>query len=656
MDLHQIVEHVACLRVTEAEALLRPLTERGVESSSKVTALTLLAEVMWLRSLITEDARDIKEAAERLEQARGAALKGSERYRNSTSGSFFRSRSGQKAPLPSNKLEEISNCANLAYIYLMEALALFRGSLKGYVAGALKLRAAWRLFKHLGESELHLAIMSSKSDPIDLSALHAIDEGGPSETLPEPPSSTSHRLSGAKAGRRIWASKPPATSTEPGGDEGEDVSVAVINAQVMRRGDAGEEDVRKVVMADILYGVGGFHFFVSMVPASFKWVVESLGFRGEREVGRRELQKCMEGGGQRAPSALLLILWMDTFFYKDRANAEIMFARAALMFEGGGQSPSPLIQFMGGYLARVQGHLDIAFQRFERAEGAASQVSPLQQMCEYEMGWCCFLRCDFEEAIRYFEPFLQTFKGTSYRAYCAYQLGCALDMVGRGEEARAHMASVSKLVRKNYTYDQFAVRKAAQWLKNGRLLAFDKATLVLMNHLEVKNWGAALRALPSMRQLLPQATIRTHMIFENCPLLDPTSKLAADATGTEAAQILLEEVEVAEDTSGVYQYCVGRALRGLGRVLEAEECFSRLVEKATVIKDEIYILPFSYCDLGEIALEGDRLQEASAFLKIIKSKYHSFDFDKPLFRRLKWAQDKLTERLKNTDIKSHKAK
>lgn len=64
-------------------------------------------------------------------------------------------------------------------------------------------------------------------------------------------------------------------------------------------------------------------------------------------------------------------------------------------------------------------------------------------MCDYEIGWCYYLQNQFHKCIEFFEPFMRDFKAPSYRAYCAYQLGCALDIVGRAEEARPYMAVVS---------------------------------------------------------------------------------------------------------------------------------------------------------------------------------------------------------------------
>eukprot|EP00271_Cylindrocystis_brebissonii_P021683 TRINITY_DN789_c0_g2_i1.p1 TRINITY_DN789_c0_g2~~TRINITY_DN789_c0_g2_i1.p1 ORF type:complete len:667 (+),score=137.12 TRINITY_DN789_c0_g2_i1:944-2944(+) len=651
LDLPQVVRHIGCLQIREAEALLRPHIKDG--ASVNVTALTLMAEVAWLRSMVTEDKADIKEATDRLDKAEAAALKGCDSYRGTMVGSLFRMAGRHKVLSAKEKMEELACCTNLAYIYLMEALALFRGSMKGYLSGAVKLKAAWRLYRYLGETELPSAMPSfPSSSSTGSESGHASSPAGSSPRMEASDSLVGRFFGGGSASpsgaaarprRRLWSALG---STSLNGRAGSDAASNAVNAvsdeasaekESAKDAETNEEWTR--IAGDISYGVGGFHFFVSMVPGGLKYIVESLGFRGDRELGRRELQESLAAGGQRVASALLLILWMDTFFYKERANAEKLLERASTMFETSGKAPSPLFQFLGGYLARVQGHLDVAVVRFGKAKDAAGEIPSLQQMCGYEVGWCHYLRCDFAEAIRYFEPFMAEFKAPSYRAYCAYQLGCCLDIVGRTAEAKPYMASVAKLARnKNYPFDHYGARKAAQWLKAGQMSGFDKGALQLMNHLEAKNWEAALRALPGLRFFLMQNTIRSH-------------KLTAGGAGvpggasTEAEVIDVEEVDVVNDNSGYYQYCVGRTLRGLGKPAEAEEAFSKVVEKESLIKEETYILPYSYCEMGELQLEGDRLNEAAAIFKHIKAKFKDFDFDKPLFRRLKLAQDRLRVRL-----------
>lgn len=107
----------------------------------------------------------------------------------------------------------------------------------------------------------------------------------------------------------------------------------------------------------------------------------------------------------------------------------------------------PFQRFWEVYLARLTFFLTPFSCRTLPADvtGTCLQVRPFQLMCLYEIGWCHFLVGDYSGAVERFVPFLAESRSPSYRAFCANQLGCALDLLGRRKEAVAAMTSVSDL-------------------------------------------------------------------------------------------------------------------------------------------------------------------------------------------------------------------
>ena len=65
-----------------------------------------------------------------------------------------------------------------------------------------------------------------------------------------------------------------------------------------------------------------------------------------------------------------------------------------------------LYYYLGGYVHRKRGQLDDAVATFERAHAGGSDLRALQLACLYEMGWCHFLRLDFDAAIDHLQRFL----------------------------------------------------------------------------------------------------------------------------------------------------------------------------------------------------------------------------------------------------------
>jgi len=51
-----------------------------------------------------------------------------------------------------------------------------------------------------------------------------------------------------------------------------------------------EQDKRIVGLA--LFGIGIFHFIVSLIPPQFLWLAKLLGFEGQRDKAIQELENC----------------------------------------------------------------------------------------------------------------------------------------------------------------------------------------------------------------------------------------------------------------------------------------------------------------------------------------------------------------------------
>eukprot|EP00897_Mesotaenium_endlicherianum_P002003 jgi/Mesen1/1830/ME000142S00997 len=134
-----------------------------------------------------------------------------------------------------------------------------------------------------------------KSSPAVNFSPAAESSPGPSPPTPAPPL---HLLSPSSPGMGSQPAAHSKVSAQPDPSEHLDGEWSESPGEDGANVPTGSSAMA-MAMADVLFGVGGFHFFVSMVPSSFTWIVESLGFRGDREAGRRELQLAAgaSGGG-----------------------------------------------------------------------------------------------------------------------------------------------------------------------------------------------------------------------------------------------------------------------------------------------------------------------------------------------------------------------
>lgn len=144
MDSAEALEafSLAAIQIARLEHKEAELSLGEYATDGSVSALTLLAELAWCKSLMSEDQNELKEAMVRLDRAEHKALRVCDSARGTMFGSLYKFASGQsfrqKVETKEEQIQEVVNCTNLAYLYLMEALAHFRGTSKNYLSGALK--------------------------------------------------------------------------------------------------------------------------------------------------------------------------------------------------------------------------------------------------------------------------------------------------------------------------------------------------------------------------------------------------------------------------------------------------------------------------------------------------------------------------------------
>lgn len=225
-------------------------------------------------------------------------------------------------------------------------------------------------------------------------------------------------------------------------------------------------------------GYGCFHFFCSLVPSSFQWIIKILGFTGDREAGIRELYQCMNLGQRRASFAGLVLLWIESFFYENYDKGEQLFeqlteGRLILQRSDFQNFPTPefkpfnagLYYYMGGYLARVQGKVDLALERFIISRELNEQFFEMENICRYEIGWCHYLKNDYSTARDCFETFLSNHNSNTYKAWCYWQLGYCYYFLDDEESALECMAKVGDYKRNHYSWDEYCYRKSKEFIK-----------------------------------------------------------------------------------------------------------------------------------------------------------------------------------------------
>jgi tetratricopeptide (TPR) repeat protein len=359
-----------------------------------------------------------------------------------------------------------------------------------------------------------------------------------------------------------------------------------------------------------LFGAGLFRFFVSLVPASFAWAVKLVGFDAGREAGLALLHQCFDDGGVRSGGALLVIAWIELFFFERLDKAAELIRVARERYPRG-----PLFRYLEGYLFRKRGMMEAACAAFAACYDASGDVRELQLACLYEQGWCRYLALDTDLAIDLFERFLAEHKSTSFRAFASYQLGTALLLRDERERAAAVFRRTGELVRPHYSFDTFAARKASEFLADKEFGAVERALVLGQIHIDAMRFTDAIDELDKVSARLFHA---------------PKADAALGAVRAGCAE-----------AACVAAWQLGCAYRGKRQLAAARQCLTVAVELDAAVKRERYAVAHSLTELGELALADGQVAEARAFFARVHA-VGAFDFDKPLFRRISQSQDVLS--------------
>jgi len=338
--------------------------------------------------------------------------------------------------------------------------------------------------------------------------------------------------------------------------------------------------------------VGFFHFIIGVVPKEFKWLAEGIGgFKGNRDLGLEEMKKASELGGVKAIMAQFHFIWIHSFFFEDFVEGEKWIDTIL------GKIPDGVpALYIAGYVYRKQGKLDDAERVFTAAAKNSTEIKQMQRFGDYEQGYCCYLKLEFERAIETLTRFLNDSPGESFRVYASYQLAMSYELTNQPDKAALQMKNLLPWVRKNYDYDEFAERKAKRYMTlKGGLSAFDRHFHIAMLHYEACRYDEVLKSMNE---------------------IEPTVK--------------------ADEEKARLKWLKGAAFQKLDKLNEAKTFFQDAIalEKAVSGKDSNYVIPHSLCGLGEILLAEKQYDAAQRTLKKAKS-YSTYDFSQLLGWRIK---------------------
>jgi len=345
------------------------------------------------------------------------------------------------------------------------------------------------------------------------------------------------------------------------------------------------------------FGVATFHFMCSVVPKHFQFIIEGLGFKGDRILALEEFKRSMRcEPGVRSHVAALALSWIYAFFYY---NYDV--SNQILNLEAEQFPTSPVVLFTSGYVQRKQGNICESNGFFLKARDSVPSIPNFQLKVDYERGTNHYLLLEWGPARKLLTHFLDNNKSEAFRTYCAYQIAFCLIMMGQEDEATPYMRMVGPWVRKNYALDEYAGHQAKKYLKSG-FSPFEITYQQAMISQEANNFQRVLDLLDTAK---------------------PQEETLADSA--RASQLR------------------GSAYSHMKMYKEAKQCFMEVINQEKDVARTgraMYALPFSYCGLLEIAIEQQDVVAGSGYVKKAKG-FSGYEFETMLLWRLRKCEDDL---------------
>ena len=226
----------------------------------------------------------------------------------------------------------------------------------------------------------------------------------------------------------------------------------------------------------VAFGVGAFQFGASLLPPTFLWIAEALGFKGDRQLALEQLKLAARNKrGLRWIHARLMLAAYAWFFGSDAgekaAGAEIQRLRGDLV-------DSPIVEMIAAHVARRFGDLEAAFRGYQGVIAGASQLEQFQVTATYEISTIHWFRGEYRLAADLIENYLTRTTNWAYRCFGAYKRGfCLYQLHGPSPDNLAAIAAlyarIPQWVDPKMSHDRYALRKSQQFLTHHKFDNFE---------------------------------------------------------------------------------------------------------------------------------------------------------------------------------------
>uniref|UniRef100_A0A671SHE9 Tetratricopeptide repeat protein 39B n=1 Tax=Sinocyclocheilus anshuiensis TaxID=1608454 RepID=A0A671SHE9_9TELE len=337
---------------------------------------------------------------------------------------------------------------------------------------------------------------------------------------------------------------------------------------------------------------------LSLLPARILRLLEFIGFSGNREFGLSQLR---DGAGSHSLRSILCVLTL------------LLYHTYVCLILGTGE----------GNLVEAEALLEPYIERFPRALvkfqeciSAQQQWRQIHHLCYWELMWCHSFQQQWREAYRYADLLCRESRWS--KAIYMYQKAAILSMMSE-EELKTTGEDVVELFRqveglkqrlagKSIPTEKFAIRKSRRYSSATPV----KLVIPALEMMYVWNGFTIVGKRADTTESLLITIERAEEQLRNDP--NPS--------------------EFHPDDQCLVQMLKGLCLKYLGRLLQAELCFTQVLSSEKLIRYDHYLIPFTLYELGLLYKQQGNYVKATRFIEDAKLNYKDYSMESRLHFRI----------------------
>ncbi|KAI4896420.1 hypothetical protein NFI96_031516 [Prochilodus magdalenae] len=329
-----------------------------------------------------------------------------------------------------------------------------------------------------------------------------------------------------------------------------------------------------------------------------------------------------------------------------------------------------IILFYTARIAVLRGHFEKAQMKFVECINSQQQWKQIHHLCYWELMWCHSFQQQWREAYRYADLLCKESRWS--KAIYVYQKAAILSMMSE-EEVKKSGENVVELFRqveglkqrlagKSIPTEKFAVRKSRRYsaakpvkliipalemmyVWNGFTIVGKRADATESLLVTIEKAEEELRKDPSEYTLQRPPfvySIHSSLISEREENIQLHScSRSENIHRCSCPTFLHHPSEFHPDDQCLVQMLKGLCLKHLGRLLQAELCFTQVVSSEKRIRYDHYLVPFTLYELGLLYKQQGDFTKATRYIEDAKLNYKDYSMESRLHFRIHAALNSL---------------